>query len=137
MDCEWIEKDGKFECKYCHFTVPRATMKRNCPFLNNQGKEPPNIIKRGKNLARAAVGHMVKGNPHCTEGQKQERYKVCQSNQCGLFRQYRDGGLCAHDDCGCYIRSNGQFMDKLSWADSKCPVGFWGPIETDENEQNS
>ena len=66
---------------------------------------------------------------HCSEEEKQKRYEICKQNKCNLFVSHGDGGICAHDDCGCFIRSNGKFMDKLSWADSKCPVGLWGFVD--------
>jgi len=123
--CVFEPYRNKFKCKYCGLVVPRNTVKSNC---KAQNKNPPDIIKKGKNFTKAIIKHIKSGRKHCSEEEKKQRYEICKSNQCGLFRKYGNGGICAHDDCGCLIRSNGKFLDKLSWADSSCPVGKWGPI---------
>lgn len=122
MKCEWEPYENKFKCKHCGFIVPRNTINRICQF------HVPSMAKRVTNLAQAVVKHVQTGLKHCTTEQRQKRLEICQSNQCGLFKD----GICAHEDCGCYIRNKGKFFDKLSWADSKCPVGLWGP-EKSEN----
>lgn len=150
MNCEWIQIGDKYKCKYCNFIVPRNTIKRNCSAKNikkdkvklkpsniKSEKPIPSITKRITNFGKAVVKHIKTGRHHCTEEEKQERFSICQSNKCNLFRKYGNGGICAHDDCGCFIRSNGKFLDKLSWADSKCPVGLWNSIEKIvENDKN-
>lgn len=124
MDCEWVSFENRWKCKNCGFIVSSNLVHKNCAAK----KDIPNIIKRAKNFGKAITHHISTGSKHCTDEQKQVRFDKCKSNECGLFRVYGDGGICAHDDCGCFIRSSGQFLDKLSWADSKCPVGIWGPI---------
>lgn len=129
MDCKWIPFGDKFKCEKCGFVVKSDKIHKNC-------RDIPSITKRAKNLSKAVVKHFSTGMQHCSDEEKQERFTICQSNKCGLFRPYGNSGdgICAHDDCGCFIRSNGKFLDKLSWADSKCPAGMWGPIE--KNQQN-
>lgn len=126
MNCEWIPLEDRWKCKYCGFVVSNNTYRKNCLAK----KEIPGLVQRAKNLGKATINHIKTGMKHCSEEQKQERFNICKSNKCGLFRVYGDGGICAHSDCGCCIRSNGKFLDKLSWADSKCPVGMWEPIST-------
>ena len=136
MKCQWIPHGNKYKCKNCGFVVPHDGFNKNCSaFKTEIPKEPPNIIQRAVNFTKAATNHVITGLKHCTEEEKQQRFNICKSNKCGLFREHGDGGICAHDDCGCYIRSSGKFMDKLSWADSKCPVGLWGP-KSSENPEN-
>ena len=132
-NCQFIEDDGKFKCINGGYITPFAGLKKNCIKQN-----PPNLLKRGVNLGKAMVKHAKTGMHHCTFEEKQSRFETCKSNECGLFKVHGEGGICSHDDCGCYIRSNGKFMDKLSWAESKCPVGKWGPIEqkTQESPEN-
>ena len=135
MDCEWEPFEDKFKCKYCGFVVPRDTIHKNCPIKKNKPKSPPSFSKRVANFGKAGAKHLLTGRQHCTPEQRRERFKICKSNKCGLFIPHGPGGMCSHDDCGCFIRSNGKFLDKLSWADSKCPVDEWGPIST-ENDEN-
>lgn len=135
MNCEWIKtEDNKYQCKLCGKRVPTPG-KMNCPTK----KDVPNIVQRGVNFVKATYNHIVTRGNCCNEEQKIERYNICKSNRCGLFRQYNeDVGICAHDDCGCFLRSNGKFLDKIAWADSKCPEGYWGPLEvkSQENDEN-
>ena len=132
--CKWEPFGDKFKCSECGFVSPRSTIKRNC----STKPEPPSMVKRAVNFTKAVTQHVMTGRKHCSEEQKAERFNICKSNQCGLFLPNGEGGICSHDKCGCYIRSNGQFMDKLSWAESKCPVDMWGPIiqKDEENTQN-
>lgn len=134
MNCQWEKYDDKYKCKYCGFIVPDNTFVKNC---KANEKEIPNIVKRGANFSRALFEHTKTGLKHCTNEEKMVRFEICQSNKCGLFRKHGNVGICAHDSCGCFIRNSGKFMDKLSWAESKCPVGLWGPTEKiQENTQN-
>jgi hypothetical protein len=134
MDCKWIPFGDKYRCEVCGFVVPNNTFHKNCGSVQRKvvagkDKEIPNLLQRGVNLGKAVVKHAQGGFQHCTEEQKKARFAICQSNRCELFKVHGEGGICSHDDCGCYIRSNGKFMDKLSWAESKCPKEMWGPIE--------
>ena len=131
--CEWEPFQNKFKCKKCGFVSPRSTIKRNCNA--GQPQKPPNMAQRAVNFGKAAVQHVATGGKHCSEEQKQARFAICNSNQCGYFIAHENGGTCGHKKCGCRIRNNGKIMDKLSWADSSCPVGKWGPI-TAKNPEN-
>ena len=124
MNCEWEPYNNKFRCKYCGFIVPNSNFNKNCM---RETKDIPSLNKRMVNLSRAVGQHVLTGSKHCSEEDREERFNICKSNKCGLFRENEGGGVCAHDSCGCYLRSHGKFMDKLSWADSRCPVGMWGP----------
>jgi hypothetical protein len=148
MRCKWVPYQDKFKCLYCNFIVSKNTINKVCKaqtqplsleeHMEKSKTEIPNFLQRGMNLGKAIVNHISTGMHHCTFEEKQSRFETCQSNECGLFKVHGEGGICSHDDCGCYIRSNGKFMDKLSWAESKCPVGKWGPIEqkTQESPEN-
>jgi len=139
MDCIFQEQNGQFVCEVCGFTTPIPNLHINCSGKPQDKKEPPvppSLVQRSKNLAKAIGRHLHSGRKHCTEEQKAARFKQCSSNECGLFLAKGKGGICAHEDCGCYIRSNGKFLDKLSWADSKCPEGYWGPENDEETPEN-
>lgn len=138
MLCKWEPFEDKYKCKNCGFVVKRNTIKKNCSaykqhkVIDETEKQPPNIAKRAKNLGKATAKHVMTGMKYCTQEQKQKRFDICKSNKCGLFRGRGNGGICAHDDCGCPIRSQGKFIDKLSWRSSKCPKGLWGPENDDK-----
>lgn len=142
MQCEWEPFEDRFKCKYCGLIVPIRKIRHRCAVQSTMPllPDPPGLMRRAANLGKAAVDHLKTGMQHVDDQQKANRFQICQSNQCGLFRTHGNegGGICAHEDCGCYIRSNGRFMDKLSWATSKCPIGLWGPIEPKniENPEN-
>ena len=38
--------------------------------------------------------------------------------------------------CGCNINTKKTFFNKLAWADQKCPIDKWGPINN-SNENYS
>lgn len=101
------------------------------------GQKAATMAEKAANFAQAAVVHITTGMKACTNEEKAERYKICSSNQCGYFLAHGENGVCGHSKCGCVIRSGGRIIDKLTWADSKCPVGLWGAIEkNDENPEN-
>ena len=115
-NCIFISHNGpkKYICKVCGFQTNYKNLIKNC--------RKPSITQQAKNLTKAAAKHISTGLKHCTKEQRDSRYEICK--KCDRFHN----GICNHDDCGCIIRSKGKFMDKLSWADSKCPEGYWGPI---------
>jgi hypothetical protein len=128
-DCIFKQLDDIFICANCGFKTKIKNLHINCTSTSRIQKSEPNMLKKGINFGNAALKHVKSGMKHCTDEQKQDRFEICRSNECGLFKVHGEGGICSHDDCGCYIRSNGKFMDKLSWAESKCPAGQWGSIE--------
>jgi len=120
MNCEWEKHGEKFKCKNCGAITVKARRK-NC-----LAKNPPSLLQRAKNFTKASINHIKNGAKQCSQEEKEYRFNICKSNKCGLFLIHDDNkGICAHDDCGCIIRSNGKFLDKLSWLDSKCPEGYW------------
>lgn len=72
-------------------------------------------------FTRAWIMHMLRGWPATPEHLRAERLKICQG--CEHFRD----GKCGK--CGCKIRTAAQWLDKLSWADQRCPLGKWGPVQ--------
>lgn len=130
MNCEWEPFKDKFICKNCGFIVNNNKIKKNCKAGKKLAKKPPKMTQRVQNLGKAVVNHMKTGRKHCTPEQRQERFDICKTNECGFFiKRGQEDGVCGHEKCGCYIRAKGKFLDKLSWADSECPVGMWKKIE--------
>ena len=91
----------------------------------------PSAIKKIKNFSKETIKHLIKGSPTCTQEQIDERLVICHG--CPFFERYKeneDAGVCTHTDCGCNINKELKFLNKLAWADQKCPINKWGAIET-------
>ena len=83
--------------------------------------ESPSLSRKFKNFTVGAIKHIAKGMPTCTQEEIDERLEICRG--CKWFR----GGSCLK--CGCACNNNKKFLNKLAWADQKCPIGKWGKIE--------
>lgn len=141
--CQWTKNGDGYICEACGYITnnPKTIKICNQHITQVPVQKEPSLLKKAANFTKAAIQHVIQGNPHCSEEVRTQRFNICKSNQCGLFKVYspdKNIGICAHDDCGCFIRSNGQFLDKLSWADSSCPVGLWTTVEpkNTENPEN-
>lgn len=82
----------------------------------------PSLLQKAANFAASAAKHVAAGAPRCTQEQVDARFAICQG--CELF----DGRACTK--CGCPIVREKAYISKLSWANEKCPVGKWGPVES-------
>jgi len=74
-------------------------------------------------FALAAIRHISKGMPTCTQEQINERLEICRS--CEWFVRNH----CVQ--CGCRCNSGKAFMNKLAWADEECPKKKWGKVDKD------
>lgn len=94
-------------------------------------KNAPNIIRQGINYSVASVKHVAAGSPKASDEDVNKRFAICQSNQCGYYKVLKDSnGQCLHPSCGCPLKPVGiNGNNKLRWADQKCPVGMWLPVE--------
>jgi len=75
-----------------------------------------------KTFLKSLLFHIYAGFPKASQGQILERYKICTS--CDMFDQKNQQCLA----CGCNVSSKKIFMNKLAWADQKCPLDKWGKI---------
>ncbi len=87
--------------------------------------EPPPLLERMGNFAKAAVSHVAAGAPRCTDEQVADRHAICTA--CEYFA----ANVCTK--CGCGISRERAYISKLHWADQSCPVGKWGPVEAEKN----
>ena len=128
--CEWVAEGDGFKCKRCGFVPKHNRVKKKCDELRLPPEPPaeiPSLPMRIKNAVVASAKHVAKGLPVCSDEEVEARFKTCSTNECRLFNtQY---GVCMHQNCGCNIRNNGKYLDKLRWADSECPIGLWKSIE--------
>ena len=81
--------------------------------------QQPGVIRRAMNFARAAAEHIRTGRKLVSDEVRAERLSVCQS--CPLLV----GGICSHPKCGCPVKVAREFIDKLGWQSSKCPISKW------------
>jgi hypothetical protein len=90
--------------------------------LNSTNTDAPSFLEKVKNFAKAAVNHVAAGMPIAGDEEILRRYNIC------LGCEFLKNNACTK--CGCPIVRNKQYISKLSWADSKCPVGKWGSENT-------
>lgn len=120
-----------------------AEARRPKPTEEATPKKGPSLLRKGINLTRSTVQHARAGGAKATDEQVAERFAICRSNQCGLFKPTMevDGvgvveGQCLHRSCGCSMKSVRRETimrpSKLRWAEQKCPVGLWGPVNNEE-----
>ena len=86
----------------------------------------PSLIQKAKNFATSAAKHVKAGMPRASQEQIDARFQICQG--CEHF----DGKACKK--CGCPIKREQAFVSKLAWANEKCPVGKWGPVDNSPEE---
>ena len=66
--------------------------------------------------------HVYWGFPKSTQKQIDDRYNICSS--CEWFDKENTQCL----QCGCNINNKRIFLNKLAWADQKCPIDKWGSL---------
>ena len=98
----------------------RITVDETHPSYPRAPKPGVSIVQKAANFATSAAKHIAAGAPRCTQEQIDARFAICQG--CEHF----DGKACRQ--CGCPVVRERQYLSKLSWADSSCPVGKWGPV---------
>lgn len=81
------------------------------------------LIIRIQTFLKSLFWHIYAGSPKSTNKQILERYNICISCE-----EY-NSELTMCNQCGCNINNKKQFLNKLAWADQKCPLDKWGTIE--------
>lgn len=120
-------------CEACAWRAIPCAQPRDVPDeLPTPAPKPPKVpplYKRLSNFTAAAIGHVLKGCPTCSDEQITARLAVCQA--CPLFKPSAEDsgkGVCTHEKCGCGIGRGGAFLRKLAWQDQQCPLGKWRAI---------
>lgn len=80
--------------------------------------DAPSFLTKVKNFAVASAKHVAAGMPMASDQEIIRRHDLCLA--CEFFADN------ACTKCGCSIVRAKQYVSKLSWADSECPVGKWG-----------
>lgn len=125
-------------CPRCHFKAGGRTWRRMCAGAAGDPKRPPALFKRLANFSRAAIAHALRGNPTCSQAQIDERLTICRG--CEMFKADTDRpefGICTHSKCGCKVRGEEKFLNKLAWADQECPLGKWKRVDEPVSAEGS
>lgn len=68
---------------------------------------------------KSLAWHIYSGSPKSSQELINNRYNICLV--CDSISQKNDQCL----QCGCNINTKKIFMNKLAWADQKCPLNKW------------
>lgn len=76
-------------------------------------------MKKIKNFVYALLRHIYFGMKKSSQQDIDRRYSIC--NECPMIHPNKTECL----ECGCSISSQKKFLNKLAWADQKCPINKW------------
>lgn len=131
MNCKLEPIDGDlFRCPKCGFTHKNQKIKKTCGVVPVKRTQPPSVGRKVYNFTKAAISHLIKGNPTVSEEVLKERHEICKS--CPLFKKSTSNpewGVCTAESCGCNIKDTKDYLNKIGWADQECPEGKWGKVE--------
>jgi hypothetical protein len=77
------------------------------------------FLLRLKVFLKSLIWHIRLGLPKSSQSLINERYNICLG--CDSYDSYNK--QCSQ--CGCNISNRKVFLNKLAWADQKCPLGKW------------
>lgn len=78
-----------------------------------------NQFRRVRNFFKALWWHIYAGFPKSSQSLIDYRYNICIN--CENFD--KKNTQCLY--CGCNISQQKKFLNKLAWADQKCPIEKW------------
>lgn len=108
--CGWEERDKQ----------ALRPIRRRCRASAKPIDPAPSRSRQLVSFVGAMLRHIVTGCPVTTTHARQLRLAICRA--CS----YYDGSRCSK--CGCGVKTHAAFIDKLGWAEQRCPVGKWGPV---------
>lgn len=100
----------------------KITVDETHPAYPREPKTELSLLQKAKNFAASTAKHVAAGMPQASDEEVARRFAICEG--CEFY----DGKACRK--CGCPVVREKRFLSKLSWANEKCPVGKWGPIQT-------
>jgi hypothetical protein len=80
------------------------------------------LIIKIQTFIKSLFFHIMLGLPKSTQQEIDTRYNIC--NQCEDYNIKNQ----ECNQCGCFISKKKIFLNKLAWADQRCPINKWGPI---------
>lgn len=76
-------------------------------------------FQRIKTFLKSLWFHIWLGFPKCSLEQINKRFEICKS--CDMYSA--SDSTCMV--CGCNVNNKKIFLNKLAWADQKCPLDKW------------
>lgn len=115
MKCDIrLKKNGTFTCASCKATITEEQWTLgDIPECSG-----PSLMTKALNVGTAIVGHVANSAHQVPEEIAQQRLSICESNECGYYRENSGNPNCGH--CGCFLKI------KTVWANEACPIGKWG-----------
>jgi uncharacterized paraquat-inducible protein A len=80
------------------------------------------MLMRILTFVKSLWWHIYRGFPKSSKQQILFRYGICST--CEYFDDQKS--QCLY--CGCNVNTKKIFMNKLAWADQKCPINKWDKI---------
>ena len=77
------------------------------------------LLTKIKTFIKSLIWHAYSGFPKSSQELIDNRYNICLT--CDVFDKKNSQCLV----CGCNINQKRIFMNKLAWADQKCPKNKW------------
>lgn len=74
---------------------------------------------RLKTFLKSLAFHVYSGFPKSSQKEILYRWEICRS--CDMLDYKKNQCLV----CGCNVSNKKIFLNKLAWADQKCPLGKW------------
>lgn len=121
----------QWTCEKCglELTVTQFPVRCRCGALNRGEVQPPpdpvrpprlpSLARMGVNFAKAATAHAKNGHPRSPWWEIQERQQICMA--CANY--HTDRQRCGV--CGCKTSGERVYLNKLAWADMRCPDKKW------------
>jgi hypothetical protein len=80
------------------------------------------LLRKIITFSKSLLFHIYSGFPKSSQDQINYRFNIC--NSC----EYYDPQLKQCMVCGCNVSTKKRFMNKLAWADQKCPMDKWKEV---------
>lgn len=77
------------------------------------------MIAKIYKFIKSFIQHIYRGSPKSSQKLIDKRYKICLD--CDKIN--KDKSICLV--CGCNINNQPILLNKLAWADQKCPINKW------------
>lgn len=109
-------------CDKCglNLKVKRLPVRCECGAVGERpAPKMPSLVTMGVNFTKAATVHEVHGRPKSPYWEIAERQRICQA--CDEYDPQKQ--RCAV--CGCKVNGQRVYLNKLSWADMRCPNDKW------------
>lgn len=79
------------------------------------------MLNKIKTFIKALFFHIGCGMPKSTQEEINNRWLICCG--CEFFENDNKQSKCLQ--CGCNLSTEKKFLNKLAWADQKCPINRW------------